>query len=374
MKINKNEVLNALKTISSFTSPGGVSPVLGCTMFTFTPQTKSLRLMGTDLNNYYISKSNIEIFAGDPTSTVDLIIDTKIATNIINTFTAHDINVTINTGASTITFSVSDAELTTPYMSADDFPVFPVDATKLKTILKTDDKNIFNTAFKAAKYCVYTDPVAPKPIYTGVHIIATDSYITVEATDGKRAARTIYANAGNMAGDYLIPPALLARLPEKKIIEIKGDETFVGFKTDTETYYTRFIEGKFPDVSMIIPKDHKIKVEIGASKMIEHIKFIEPIAKDNSYSAKLNISKNGIKFSASAKNNKAKCEYKEAVTDGELDINFNIKFLREMLTALQNEKTELKFTSSTGPVYISEEKAGVDYHHVLMPVKPAFTA
>ena len=372
MRINKNKVLEALKKISSFTNPAGISPILGCTVFTFTPKDNSLRLMATDLSNYYWNRSEVEYHAGYPASKAEIMIDTKIAINLLSTFTSNDIEVTINPEASTITFAAKDAELTTSYMSADDFPMWPVNADKIKTIVKTDDKDIFITALKSIKYCILKEKVPAKAMFTGIHIDITENDVYIEACDGKRAARAKYANAGNEQGSYLISSALLERLPEKTAIEIQSDETYVGFKTDTEAYFTRFIEGKFPDVKAIIPTAYKVKVEIGATKMIDHLKVIETIAKDGDYTAKFDISKNGIKFTTAAKTNKAKCEYKEAVTDGELDINFNVKFFKECLSALLNEKTELKFTAQQGPVHVKEEKDGVEYDHVLMPVRPSF--
>ena len=367
MRIYKNEVLNALKKISSFISPSGVSPVLGCTMFNF--KSDKLRLMGTNLESYYYNDINLEN-NNDPQ--ISLTIDTKIATNIISTFTAEFINIKIDTAASTITFSANDAELSASYMSADDFPAWFA-AENLKPILKLDDKNIFITAVNAVKHCPLKGDES-KPAFNGIHVNITDSYVFVEATDGKRAARAKYANAGNAAGSYIVPPALFENIPEKTALEISSDGVFIGFNAGSECFYTRLIDGKFPDLNAVLPKDHKIKVEIGASKMSEHIKFVEAVAKDNSYSVKFSFSKSGVKLSAAAKTNKAKSEYKEAVCDGDLDINFNAKYFRETLTALQNEKATLKFSGSQAPVHVTEEKDGVEYEHILMPVRPAFTA
>lgn len=380
MIINKNKILKALKKVNSFVSNSTINPILSNILVRIYPLSQEIEISATDLDNYYIGRfAAMDICDEDK---CEFMIDNKIFVNVLESLKNNDIKTEIDIEAWQITFSADGVEITLPIMTGDDFPAVQYNQTKEKALFSGDQ--MLMDAFHAVKYCAAKD--ITKPAFTGIYINIQEKLkrFTVAATDGKRLAQAVCETNLFLAGDYeyIVRPAFLAEWAaclEEHIKEnsanalvLLTDETYICFHNSHEDFFSRLIEGKYPDASQVIPKaEARVTIQTDRKALIENLDSLKFVAKDNSYSIACNIANRKLILEANSKGRGSKVRIdSKATTEGELKTNFNMLFLRDTLSALKSNNVKMELTTGLAPLKIYEKNDGVEFNHVLMPVRP----
>jgi DNA polymerase-3 subunit beta len=229
-----------------------------------------------------------------------------------------------------------------------------------------------------------------RPVLAGVLLRFEDNAITLAAADGFRLAvrhGQLDASVGERVS--LIAPARAIR----ELGRILGDSTEpvhfavtpnqsqlvvrigpAGEPGGTE-FYTRLIDGTFPDYKQIIPKDFGTKVELGRDALLNAVRRASYFARDANDAIKFEIKEQEggeepglVEISARAAERGDSHSYVDAAIDGpELKIAFNSRYLTDVLGVIRNGRIGLGLN---GP-----NQAGVirvvgsdEYSHVIMPM------
>jgi DNA polymerase-3 subunit beta len=140
-------------------------------------------------------------------------------------------------------------------------------------------------------------------------------------------------------------------------------------------FYSRLIDGTFPDYRQIIPKDFGTKVELGRDALLNAVRRASYFARDANDAIKFEIKSQTdaaepgvVEVSARAAERGDSHSFVDAAIDGpEMQIAFNSRYLTDVLAVVRNGRIALGLN---GP-----NQAGVvrvvgsdDYSHVIMPM------
>jgi len=138
---------------------------------------------------------------------------------------------------------------------------------------------------------------------------------------------------------------------------------------------TQLLEGKFPDVSAIIPRSYITSSVMYTSDLLAACKRAEIFARDSAYSAKLLVKPASgpgepgavtiVGMSAERGDNEGMLD---ASVEGEqMQISFNIRYLIEVLNVIGDERVVFESNGAANPGVIRPENRD-DFVYVAMPM------
>ncbi|MFC4768474.1 DNA polymerase III subunit beta [Effusibacillus consociatus] len=218
-----------------------------------------------------------------------------------------------------------------------------------------------------------------RPVLTGVVASLKDGHLRFVATDSHRLAQrevVVEAPAALSFSNVIIPGKSLSELgrllPDNDaLVDVVIAENQILFKFAQTQFYSRLIDGQYPDTSRIIPTAFKTSIRVGTKLLLEAVERAALIARDNDNNVvRLNIKSNQLEISSNSPDvGKASEMLSPAQFGGEeLLIAFNAKYLIDALRVVEGEDTTVEFTGSMSPFLIKQpDNAG--YLHLILPVR-----
>ena len=199
------------------------------------------------------------------------------------------------------------------------------------------------------------------------------------ATDSFRLAQYKQPIKYNENKNFIIPSNLLSEVlkitnPKKedfKII-IKENQIFISIDNDAVILKSKIIEGKYPDVSNIIPSDFSTIIKINRREIIKTIDLASTISNDyRSTIVNLEITKNAITIRSQAE----EIGNSEELIEGfefegnDQKISFNSKYLIDALASFdESEFVSININNESKPITItSKNEKGLT--QLVLPVR-----
>ncbi|MBG9656999.1 DNA polymerase III subunit beta [Cytobacillus firmus] len=217
-----------------------------------------------------------------------------------------------------------------------------------------------------------------RPALTGVHMNFSGSSFSCAATDSHRLAFLETRILSPSNGSFIVPGSSLKELlkllthQEESEIQIFSSESYLVFKTKSIMLCSRLIEGKYPDVTGLIPNDAKTVIKLDAKKLLKGIDRASLFAHEwKNNNVLLEIKEGALKIS-SVSTAIGKIEETqpllEITGEHELSISLDGNFLMDALKAIQEEHVLLSFSGSMRPVII-KPVSGESYIQLVSPVR-----
>jgi DNA polymerase III subunit beta len=230
---------------------------------------------------------------------------------------------------------------------------------------------IKQTAFAVAKN-------ETRPILTGVNLSFEGNRLTCAATNSHRLAVRELPIDSTIKGSFIVPSTSLNELiklihNKTDFIHIVVSESYMAFKSDTASLYSRLIEGNYPTVSGLLPKDAKTVITLDTKKLLKGIDraclFASEWKNNNVY---VEI-KDGTKIMISSNSSEiGKIEETQPIKsiDGERELSISLdgNFLMDALRAIKEEEIRVSFGGSMKPVLI-EPIGNSTCLHLISPVR-----
>ncbi len=246
-----------------------------------------------------------------------------------------------------------------PMFNPLEYPEFPTIKEKAKF-----DINSSNLVRSIKKIAPTIDTNNPKFELNGALIDIKENYLNIVATDTKRLAIVKIENQNEKNISLIIPKKAISEI--QKIffdqIEIYYDSNTLIAKSSNFTFFTKLINGKYPDYERIIPKDMEKKILLSREKFIDAIKQILVVSEEIKVTFKPEI----IVFESLNENNiEAKTEV-EAKTglEEEIVIAMNSKYLLDFLTNIEKNSFTFGYNDTTLPFTIESE----NFLTIIMPI------
>lgn len=245
-----------------------------------------------------------------------------------------------------------------PMYNPNEYPSFPI--SENLNSLNIDGFNLINS-FKNIIPAI--DNNNPKFELNGALIDIKDQKINLVATDTRRLALTKIENINNAATQIIIPKKAVIEIQKLFFdsIEIKYDDVNLMIQNNNYKFFTKLINGKYPDYARIIPNSTAQNFEVNKNVMIDSIKLISSLQP----SIKITFSPDSILFESVDEDNEAKTQ---------IEANLNItesfyfavssKFLLDFLSCATSENIEIGFNASNLPFSLNDK----NFMTIVMPV------
>jgi DNA polymerase-3 subunit beta len=245
-----------------------------------------------------------------------------------------------------------------PMYDANEYPSFPV----LEN-LKSLDINTINLINSVKKITPSIDNNNPKFELNGALIDIKSQKINFVATDTRRLAISHLENINNDEMQIIIPKKAIIEIQKLFLDEanIKYDDTNLVVSNNNYTFFTKLINGKFPDYERIIPQNLKYTFPLSKSQLIESIKLVTSIESK----IKVTFSNSNIVFESLDDDSES-----QTAVDVTLDIEdsfyiaVNSKYILDFLSSTNSENITIGFNESNLPFYLEDG----NFITIVMPI------
>ncbi|EMY8531666.1 DNA polymerase III subunit beta [Bacillus cereus group sp. TH43LC] len=273
----------------------------------------------------------------------------------------------------TITIQSEEITLNLNGFPANEFPNVPQIDDHAEIQIET--KQLID-AFKQTVFAVAKNE--SRPVLTGVHIELDHNKLICAATDSHRLAIRETLISTNMKANCIVPSATineLLKLMNSKLefVSIYLSESHIIFTFGTTTLYSRLIEGKYPNISTLIPNEFQTVINIDRQRMLQGVDRSSLLASEwanNNVNLEIvNESTIQISSNASQIGKISETQQIDAIQgEKQFNISFDGRFMLDALRAIKEETVTLSFSGSMRPILI---EAGTQCAaiHLISPVR-----
>jgi len=246
-----------------------------------------------------------------------------------------------------------------PTFDPNTYPLFPTIDEKPQITL--DSLSLIQNLKKISPSI---DTNNPKFELNGALINIKNDGTDLVGTDTRRLAIASISGNNSQELSLIVPKKAILEIQKLFLdqIDIYFDETNLIVTNENYFFYTRLINGKFPDYQRIIPASVKHSITLPRKEMIDAIKMITTISQD----IKMTLLNDVIIFnSLSADNVEAKTEI-ELLTglDEKFEISFNSRYILDFISHIDNDEFLLEFNEQTLPFIIKDQ----NFITIIMPI------
>lgn len=239
------------------------------------------------------------------------------------------------------------------------FPPFPDFENEPKIEI-----NSLNLIHSIKKIIPAIDTNNPKQELNGALIDIKEYAINFVSTDTRRLAIVKYDNPSIDKLSLIIPKKAIIEIQKLFFddVELYYNKVNLIIKSKNYIFFTKLINGSFPDYEKIIPKSTNENLKLPKDKFIDAIKLINSISID----MKLTFKSSGITFEALSEENS------EALTDLEIDLDLNkeytiainSRYILDFLSQIDTSEFLIGFSEVNHPFILKSE----NFHTVVMPI------
>ncbi|EGL83541.1 DNA polymerase III, beta subunit [Caldalkalibacillus thermarum TA2.A1] len=243
--------------------------------------------------------------------------------------------------------------------------VFSIPAQLLKSLIR-------QTSFAVST-------LESRPILTGVLLKLEEGLLTLVATDSHRLARRsaqVEVNHNLYLENVVIPGRSMNEL--QRILEDESDPVDIVItnnqmlvKAGRLLFYSRLLDGTYPDTERIIPSTSKTTLEVETKALLAAIERASLLAKDSKHVVKLSIQEERIHISSNTPEIGQVFEQVNAhhIEGEEIQIAFNARFMLDALRVIDSPQVSIQFTGALSPFVIKP----TDHEHMLHLILPVRT-
>lgn len=353
--INRSKFTKSLTDVLRAISSRTTIPVL--TGVKMTIDESGLMLSGSD------SDISIEIFI--PVSDEDnqlevikeggIILPARIFNEIVRKLSDEKLTIEVGDNFQT-SITSAHAAFNINSIDVDNYPNFPViDSNEVITLPTTLFKQVIQHTVIA------TSTQESRPILTGVNITIENGQLKAVATDSHRLSQriipiTVPESLKDKSYKVIIPGKSLTELSkiieDQDTIEMMVTQNQVLFKAENLYFYSRLLEGYYPDTNRLIPANSATELTINANDLLQATDRASLLSHEGKNNViKLSISDNHVELSGNSPEIgtvEEELEYIEAKGDS-LVISFNPDYLKDALRTFGHQNVIIGFTAPIRP-------------------------
>lgn len=260
---------------------------------------------------------------------------------------------------------------------AENFPHLPEVETN-KTITLPNDvlkEVIWQTVIAVSKQ-------ESRPILAGIHITLHDGLLTAVATDSHRLAQrkvTLNDVDNGIDFDVIIPGKSMNELSGMisdvdEDVQVQVTENQILFIFGNTHFYSRLLEGNYPETSQLIPDTADTTVELDAGTFlasIERASLLSHESRNDVVKLTLKPDENLVRISSDSPDiGTVEEEVATTSLDGnDLEISFNPNYMKDALRSFGQTTVKIAFTSALRPFTLVPTEDGENFVHLITPVR-----
>ena len=370
--VNRNLFLDNLNNVMHAISSRATIPILSGIKLNLTET--ELLLTGSDTD------ISIEIkipVSEDLTveSTGSIVLPARFFSEIIRKLPGKEFSLEVKESFQTQIIS-ENSEFTINGLDANNYPRLPEIPDESSFVISG---KTFREIINETQFAVATQE--SRLVLTGVHFTFSPDKIHAVATDSHRlSSRALTLENGPQTKTDLIIPGKslleLARIIGETDPEIKvcPGENQVLFVIGNILFYSRLLEGSYPDTERLIPTDSTTTVEFDLmelSSALDRASLLTHAGRNNVVDLTLDIEKQSAKLSgesAEIGNVEEDVSFKK-LEGNNLKISFNPDYLRDALKASVTDSVIMDFTQPLRPFTVNPDKTDINFVQLITPVR-----
>ncbi|WP_121610412.1 DNA polymerase III subunit beta [Mesobacillus foraminis] len=249
-----------------------------------------------------------------------------------------------------------------------EFNLNGLDAEEYPHLPQVEEENVFQIPTDLLKALVRQTVFAvstseTRPILTGVNWKVENKELTCIATDSHRLAlrKAKLQTETEESQSVVIPGKSLTELSKilddtSEMVHIVITENQVLFKAKHLLFFSRLLEGNYPDTARLIPNESKTDVVVNTKEFLHAIDRASLLAREgrNNVVKFSTVEGSGVEISSNTPEiGKVVEEIQSQSIDGEdLKISFSAKYMMDALKALEGSEIQISFTGAMRPFVI----------------------
>ncbi|WP_456277189.1 DNA polymerase III subunit beta [Bacillus sp. AK128] len=250
-----------------------------------------------------------------------------------------------------------------------EFKLNGIDAEEYPQLPELSEEHVFSVPADLLKHMIRQTVFAvssseTRPILTGVNWKIENNELQCIATDSHRLAfRKALIEAANSVpvANVVIPGKSLNELSKilddtTDKVEIVMTEQQILFKLKNILFFSRLLDGNYPDTSRLIPTESKTDIYLNGKEFLQAIDRASLLAREGRNNVvKFSTLQSGVVeiSSDSPEIGKVTEELQSDKIDGEeLKISFSAKFMMDALKAIDGTEVKISFTGAMRPFFI----------------------
>ena len=246
-----------------------------------------------------------------------------------------------------------------------EFDLIGLDAEEYPHLPQIEEENVFKIPTDLLKAMIRQTSFAvstseTRPILTGVNWKVENNELYCIATDSHRLAQRKAKIEMETPANYnvVIPGKSLNELSKiladnSESIEIVITENQILFKAKHLLFFSRLLEGNYPDTSRLIPSESKTDIVLHTKEFLHAIDRASLLAREgkNNVVKLMTLQDQLIEISSNTPEvGKVVEELKGISMDGEeLKISFSAKYMMDALRAIEGNEIKITFTGAMRP-------------------------
>lgn len=307
-------------------------------------------------------------------------VDARLLSEFVNTLPHEPVQLTTDAGRFVLKVRGLGADAEINGIDAEEFPVFP--RLEDGAFSASVDPQVLREMIGLVEFAAASDD--SRPVLAGVLIRFEEDRVTMAAADGFRLA----VREGELSApaperlDVIVPARALRELAriiadqtepiELKVTPNRGQ--LIVQTSDTE-FYSRLIDGTFPDFRQIVPRDFATRLEFSRDDFLAAVRRASFFARDNNDVVRINaragedeLAPGHVEVSANAaERGSSQSDVSASVLGPEGQIAFNSRYLVDVLNVLRSSRVMLGMNGANQAGVVRPLDAD-SYTYVIMPM------
>lgn len=286
--------------------------------------------------------------------TGSIVVQARMFNEIVRKLPTNDVEIQVTAGFQTHIRS-GKSEFHLIGSDAAEYPLLPELTEDQKFTIPAD---LLKTIIRETVFAVATSE--SRPVLTGVNWQIKNEALICVATDSHRLARrkVQLENLPAVEHSVVIPGKSLNELNKvledsTNLVQIVITSQQVLFKTGDVLFFSRLLEGNYPDTTRLIPEEYQTNVTINGKALLQAIDRASLVARgDRNNVVRFDILDNqAVEVSSNSPEiGKVQEEIPVEALEGEsLKISFSAKYMMEALKAIDGQDVVIQFTGAMRP-------------------------
>ena len=194
-------------------------------------------------------------------------------------------------------------------------------------------------------------------------------------TDGRRLAvlNCEVGESSGFTGQFIVPQkavdALLRKLPKDGKAELTSAKQQLSVSTGRFNLLTKLTDEVYPNYMQVIPKSTKYTIAVNRVELLGALDRSSVLTSSDSPTVALTFKENCLELNSSDADVGDAHDEMPIKYDGEtIEMRFNPQYIREVLSALDEDEIEVQISDGSKPAIIRKSGAE-DYTYVVMPLR-----
>ncbi len=155
----------------------------------------------------------------------------------------------------------------------------------------------------------------------------------------------------------------------EELVSVELYKGQVSFNFNDIQLISKVIDGKFPDYTRVIPEGHNNQFTIDRSQFLTSLQRASILSNEKYRGIRMMIADNNLKLiSTNTEQEEAEEELEIQYQQDPIDIGFNVTYLIDVLTNIQEDKVTLAFLDTNSSCLFTIPNNN-DYKYVVMPMR-----